>query len=140
TVVEGDSVWLWSVDRRTGAVTWKKPLGPAEGHAHRKHNMGSPSPVTDGKAVFALTGSGILKGFALDGRELWQRDLPKDYGAFGLNWGYASSPLLEGGILYVPVLHGSNTDEPSYLLGVDAATGRTRFRVERKTDARAESP
>ena len=140
TAVEGDSVWLWSVDRRTGAVSWKKPLGPAAGHAHRKHNMGSPSPVTDGKTVFALTGSGILKGFALDGRELWQRDLQKDYGAFGLNWGYASSPLLEAGTLYVPVLHGMNTDDPSYLLGVDAATGRTRFRVERPTDARAESP
>src|SRR5262245_28229482 len=91
TAVEGDSVWLWSVDRRRGTVSWKKALGPATGHAHRKHNMGSPSPVTDGKSVFALTGSGVLKGFALDGRELWQRDLQKDYGAFGLNWGYASS-------------------------------------------------
>jgi outer membrane protein assembly factor BamB len=140
TAVESDSVWLWSVDRRKGAVSWKQPLGPATGHAHRKHNMGSPSPVTDGKNVFTMTGSGVLKGFTVDGRELWQRDLQKEYGAFGLNWGYASSPLLEGGTLYVPVMHGMNTDAPSYLLGVDAADGRTRFRVERPTEARAESP
>ena len=140
TAVENDSVWLWSVDRRKGAVSWKQPLGPAAGHAHRKHNMGSPSPVTDGRSVFALTGSGVLKGLALDGRELWTLDIQKQYGAFGLNWGYASSPLLEGGTLYVPVLHGMNTDAPSYLLGVDAASGRARFRVERPTDARAESP
>jgi outer membrane protein assembly factor BamB len=140
TAVDGDSVWLWAVDRRTGAVAWKKAVGPGAGHAHRKHNMGSPSPVTDGRSVFALTGTGILKGFALDGKELWQRDLQKDYGPFGLNWGYASSPLLDAGTLYVPVLHGMNTDAASYLLGIEAATGKTRFRVERPTDARAESP
>src|SRR5262245_42766633 len=85
TAVENDAVWLWWVDRRRGAVSWKQALGPAAGHAHRKHNMGSPSPVTDGQTVFALTGSGILKGFALDGRELWKLDIQKEYGAFGLN-------------------------------------------------------
>ncbi|HEU5321922.1 MAG TPA: PQQ-binding-like beta-propeller repeat protein, partial [Methylomirabilota bacterium] len=140
TAVEGDSVWLWSVDRRKGAVSWKKPLGPAAGHAHRKHNMGSPSPVTDGKSVFTLTGTGVLKGFDMAGKERWARDLQKEYGPFGLNWGYASSPLLDAGTLYVPVLHGMNTDAPSYLLGIEASNGRTRFRVERPTDARAESP
>ena len=35
----------------------------------------------------------------------------------------------------MPVLHGMKTDEPSYLLGVDAATGKNRFRVERVTKA-----
>ena len=42
--------------------------------------------------------------------------------------------------MYVPVLHGMRTDDPSYLLGVEAATGKTLFRVERPTDARSESP
>jgi outer membrane protein assembly factor BamB len=139
-VADGDTVFLWCVDRRSGAVTWKRPLGPSAGHAHRKHNMSTPSPVTDGQRVYALTGTGILKGFEMDGRELWARDVQKEYGAFGLNWGYGSSPLLFEGTLYVPVLHGMKTDDPSYLLGVDAATGRTRFRVERPTDAQVESP
>jgi outer membrane protein assembly factor BamB len=140
TGVEGETVSLWSVDRRSGTISWQRPLGPAAGHAHRKHNMSSPSPVTDGTRVYTLTGSGILKAFALDGREVWQRDIQKDYGAFGLQWGYASSPLLFEGTLYVPVLHGMKTDDPSYLLGVDAASGKTRFRVERPTDAPMESP
>ena len=139
-VADGDTVFLWCVDRRSGAVNWKRPVGPSAGHAHRKHNMSTPSPVTDGQRVYALTGTGILKGFEMDGRELWARDVQKEYGAFGLNWGYGSSPLLFEGTLYVPVLHGMKTDDPSYLLGVDAATGRTRFRVERPTDAQVESP
>jgi outer membrane protein assembly factor BamB len=139
-VAEGDSVSLWTVDRRSGNVTWKRPLGSNAGHAHPKHNMATPSPVTDGKHVFALTGAGILKGFDVEGRELWARDIQKEYGTFGLNWGYGSSPLLFEGVLYVPVLHGMKTDDPSYLLGVEAATGKTRFRVERPTDAHSESP
>ena len=139
-VADGDTVFLWCVDRRSGAVNWKRPLGPSAGHAHRKHNMSTPSPATDGQRVYVLTGTGILKGFEMDGRELWARDVQKEYGAFGLNWGYGSSPLLFEGMLYVPVLHGMKTDEPSYLLGVDAVTGRTRFRVERPTDAQVESP
>ena len=139
-VAEGDTVSLWALDRKSGAVSWKKPLGSNVGHAHRKHNMGTPSPIVDGRRVYALTGAGILKGFDLDGRELWARDIQKEYGAFGLNWGYGSSPLLLDGTLYVPVLHGMKTDDPSYLLGVEGATGKTLFRVERPTDARSESP
>src|SRR6185503_3606292 len=139
-VADGEAVQLWCVDRRSGAVAWKRPLGSGAGHAHRKHDMATPSPVTDGSRVFALTGNGVLKGFDLGGRELWARDIQKDYGAFGLMWGYGSSPLLHDGVLYVPVLHGMKTDDPSYLLGVDAGTGKTLFRVERPTDAPMESP
>ncbi len=139
-VADGETLFLWCVDRRSGKVAWKRPLGPSAGHAHRKHNMSSPSPVTDGKRVFIMTGTGVLAAFDLDGKQLWARDIQKEYGAFGLMWGYASSPLLYGGALYVPVLHGMKTDDPSYLLAVEAASGKTRFRVERPTDAPAESP
>ena len=139
-VAEGETVSLWSLERKTSAVVWKKPLGASAGHAHKKHNMSTPSPVTDGKRVFGMTGQGVLKGFDAAGKELWARDLQKEYGVFGTNWGYGSSPLLLEELLYVPVLHGMKTDEPSYLVGVEAATGKTRFRVERPTKAHTESP
>jgi outer membrane protein assembly factor BamB len=38
------------------------------------------------------------------------------------------------------VLHGMKTDDPSYLLRIDADTGRTVWRVERPTKAIRESP
>ena len=136
-VADGPEVALWCVERRNGLVAWKRPLGPSDGHAHRKHNMSSPSPVVGDGRVFAMTGNGVVKGFAVDGKELWARDLQRDYGKFGLQWGYGSSPLLEGGVLYVQVLHGSHTQEPSYLLGLEPATGKTRFRVERRHRPRA---
>jgi outer membrane protein assembly factor BamB len=135
---EGD-LEFWVVDRAKGQVLWKRPLGGGNMRA-RKQNMSSPSPVTDGKSVWVMTGTGVLKAFDFSGKELWARDIQKDYGPFGLNWGYASSPLLHGDSLYVQVLHGMKTDDPSYLLRIDKTTGKTLWRVERPTDAIRESP
>ncbi len=101
-VAEGGNLYLWCVDRRGPKITWKKLLGGGD-HKERKQNMSTPSPVTDGKDVWVLTGTGILKGFDFDGNEQWARDIQKDYGRFGLNWGYASSPLLHEDLLYVQV-------------------------------------
>ena len=67
---------------------------PAANRIGNKQNMSSPSPVTDGRHVWVMTGTGILKAFDFAGKELWTRDIPKDHGAFGLQFGYASSPLL----------------------------------------------
>jgi outer membrane protein assembly factor BamB len=130
---------LWSVNRTTGAILWQRPLGGGN-HQERKQNMSSPSPVTDGRSVWVMTGTGVLKAFDFAGAELWMRDIQRDYGRFGLNWGYGSSPLLHGDSLYVQVLHGMRTDDPSYLLRIDKATGKTVWRVERPTNARMESP
>jgi outer membrane protein assembly factor BamB len=135
---EGD-LELWAVDRTKGAITWKKPLSGGN-NRQRKQNMSSPSPVTDGRSVWVMTGTGILKAFDFKGTELWSRDIQKDYGSFGLNWGYASSPLLDEGSLYVQVLHGMKTDDPSYVMRIDAKSGKTLWRVERPTDALLESP
>ena len=138
-VAEGDEISLWAVDRANGQALWKKRLGGGN-QTVRKHNMSSPSPVTDGQTVWVLTGTGVVKAFDFAGAERWSRDIQKEYGAFGLNHGYGSSPLLFEGALYIPVLHGMKTDDPSYVLKIDGATGKTLWRVERPTPAQAESP
>lgn len=138
-VAEEGSLYLWCVDRGKRSVAWKRHLSDGD-EKRRKQNMSSPSPVTDGKTVWALTGTGILKAFDFAGKEIWTRDIQKDYGKFGLNHGYASSPFLLRGSIYVQVLHGMTTDEPSYILKIDGATGKTLWRVERPTDAIRESP
>ena len=138
-VADGDALSLWAVDRNTAAVRWQRPLGGGN-HKERKQNMSSPSPVTDGTRVWVMTGTGVLKAFDFAGKELWSRDVQKEYGRFGLNWGYASSPLLHDGALYVQVLHGMKTDDPSYVMKIDAASGKTLWKVNRPTRAIMESP
>jgi outer membrane protein assembly factor BamB len=138
-VAEGDDLYLWRIDKAKGTPIWKKQIASGN-YKINKQNMSSPSPVTDGQAVYVMTGVGVLKGFDFDGNELWMREIQKDYGKFGLNWGYASSPLLYQDSLYVQVLHGMKTHDPSYILRIDKKTGKTVWRVVRPTDAIRESP
>jgi len=138
-VADGDNLFLWCLNKSNGEVLWKKPLGSGNVKM-RKQNMSSPSPVTDGRSVYVMTGTGILKGFDFNGKELWTRDIQKEYGQFGLNWGYASSPLLFDDSLYVQVLHGMKTDDASYVMRIDKKTGKTLWKVDRPTNAIRESP
>jgi len=130
---------LWAVDRNTRAVSWKRHLAGGN-RTGRKQNMSSPSPVTDGEHVWVATGTGVVKAFDFAGNELWMRDLPADYGEIGLQFGYASSPLLHEGALYMQVLHGFFSDDTPYVLKIDGLTGETVWRTERPTLAVRESP
>jgi len=138
-VAENGSLFLWAVDRNKGEAIWKRHLSDGD-NRQRKQNMSTPSPVTDGTNVWVMTGTGILKAFDFAGKELWMRDIQKEYGRFGLQWGYGSSPLLFGDSLFVQVLHGMRTDDPSYILRISKANGRTIWRQERPTIAQRESP
>lgn len=93
---------------------------PERGHA-------APSAATDGKIVVALFGSGDLVGLDLDGRLKWFRSLASEYGPFRNEYGVSSSPILHGGMAFLQIDH----DAASYLLAVDAATGKTRWRTMR---------
>jgi outer membrane protein assembly factor BamB len=138
--IDGTSrIELWRIDRRDGSIIWQRFLSDGD-HRERKQNMSSPSPVTDGEHVWVMTGTGVLKGFDFDGNEIWTRNIPEEYWPFGLNWGYASSPLLFEDALYVEVLHGMKTDDPSYVLRIDKLSGETVWMIERPTPARRESP
>lgn len=131
-VPEGEEIYLWCVDKKRGAPVWKKPLrdGAAALRVHPKHNPSTPSPATDGKSVYVLNGYGSLRGFDFAGRETWARDLQKDYGRFGLNFGYASSPLLFEDSLYVQVLRATRANDPSYILRIDKRTGKTLWKMD----------
>ena len=117
----GPELYLFCISKRDGKVLWQKELDN-KNQIHRKQNDASPSPVTDGQHVWIVTGTGVVTAFDMEGKQIWKKDLQQDYGAFGLNWGYASSPLLYDGSLIIEVLHGMKTDDPSYIVSLDANT------------------
>lgn len=141
---------LLCLERKTGAVRWQKTVGTGDREKGR-NNMASPSPVTDGRLVAILFGTGHLAAYDFRGKELWSRDLAKEYGHFAINWLYGSSPLLYRDRLYVEVLQSNPIppdytqaidDQPtreSYLLCLDPNTGKTLWRHVRKTDAFSEA-
>lgn len=134
-----DKIFLLALNRKDGSILWRRQIDSGN-RLFRKQNSASPSPITDGKHVWIMTGNGKFACFTMEGKPVWQRDIQADYGTFGLNHGYASTPLLHKGKLYVQVLHGMKTDDPSYVFAVDPLTGKTLWKVERPTDAVRESP
>ena len=159
-VVWGDSVFVTStnekeqkllgicLDRKTGAVRWQKEIGKGFRQDDRSTYAG-PSPVTDGERVVFFFGTGDLAAFDFSGKELWARQIQKEYGAFAFMWTFSSSPLLHGGKLYLQVLQRDTAYKngrgkecgvnESYLLALDPATGKEQWKVERPSGANAES-
>ena len=135
----GQDLLMLCLSKADGKELWRVELD--KGNAlYRKQNNTTPSPVTDGQHVWVLTGTGVLTSLDMDGKLIWKRDLQEDYGYFGLNWGYGSSPMLYDGKVIVEVLHGMKTDDPSYVVAFDSANGKEIWREERPTDAIRESP
>ena len=135
----GPKLFLFCISKKDGKILWRRELDD-KNRIHRKQNDATPSPVTDGKNVWVVTGSGKVTAFDMDGKQIWKKDLQQEYGPFGHNWGYGSSPLLHDGSLIVEVLHGMRTDDPSYIVSFSAETGKIQWRQERPTDAQRESP
>ncbi len=134
-----DQIFLVAISRKDGSVLWQSAVGRGN-RIYRKQNLASPSPITDGRHVWILTGAGDLACFDFAGNRVWSRNIQNDYGRFGLNHGYASTPRLHAGRLYLQVLHGMKTDDPSYVFAVDPRSGKTLWKVDRPTDATNESP
>ena len=141
---------LICLNRVDGTVRWQKQVAVGDKVIGR-NNAASPSPVTDGKTVFVIFATGDLAAYDFSGKELWTRNIGKDFGKFANMWLYGSSPLLYKGKLYIQVLQREPIppdythaidDKPhreSYLLCLDPKTGKDLWRHIRKTQAQMES-
>ncbi len=94
---------------------------------HDKHNLASPSPVTDGTLVYAWFGTGQIVALTRDGKVAWQRHLGKDVGPFDITWGHGSSPVVHGDLLILLCDHATS----SSLLALDKQTGKERWKADR---------
>ena len=94
---------------------------------HDKHNLATPSPVSDGTRVYAWFGTGQIVALDLSGKVVWQRHLGQEIAPFDIQWGHGSSPVVSNGTLFLLCDHAP----ASYLLAVDAATGRDRWKADR---------
>jgi outer membrane protein assembly factor BamB len=112
------------VDRKDGHELWRAaaPVEKIE-PMHRIASAASPTPCTDGKRVYVYFGSFGLLAYDLDGHEQWRVSLPTPVVEFGTG---ASPLLVDGKVVLV-----CDQDVGSYLLAVDASTGKQAWRAER---------
>lgn len=123
------------IDHATGKTLWTFKFGEAP--EKTRDRMVSCSPVTDGRHVWFLFANTDLACVNVAGdRQVWRRNLREDFGEYRLLFGYAASPLLVDGRIYVAMI---NQGGQSYVLAVDARTGETAWKTNRDTEARGET-
>ena len=113
---DGTSAWTHEV----------RPQGPLT-PVHDKHNLATPSPVTDGQVLVAWFGTGQAVALDMTGQPLWATHLGED-APFDIQWGHASSPVLHGDLVYLLAYQPS----AAYLLALDKRTGAVRWKHERE--------
>jgi outer membrane protein assembly factor BamB len=86
--------------------------------------------------VFAFYSSNDLIALDLDGNLLWYRPLAVDYPRTGNDVGMSSSPTVVDGVVVVQAENQGN----SFAAGIDAATGESKWRVDRTPAAAWSSP
>jgi len=135
TQTEDSGLHVLAFDRKTGQLLWDRSIGQGKLPANKLHNMATPTPVSDGQHIWAMFGTGDLACLEPDGSVVWQRNLVKEYGEYKTNHGYGSSPMLYDGKLFIACMHQG----PSYLVAVDAATGKNAWKTERNLGPKDEA-
>jgi len=124
---------IYALDKRTGKILWERTAhqGVPADKRHVKSTYANSTPVTDGRVVVAWFGSQGVHAYDVNGRFLWKVDLGRlDLGAYDIptyEWGSASSPVIWNNL----VILQCDTQDDSFMMALDAATGKTVWKTER---------
>jgi outer membrane protein assembly factor BamB len=112
------------LDRDSGAIRWQTiGLHAQRGIMHSDNSAATPTPVSDGQRVFAYFGTAGTMAVDRTGRLLWTNtQLP-----FMSTEGVSSSPIMWRD----SVILLSESQAGQWLVALDAATGRLRWRTVR---------
>ena len=135
--VRQDRLHVLCFDQQSGKQLWERQFwATGRTQTHQKTNTAAPTPVSDGKAVYALFSTNDLFALDLDGNLLWLRGLTEEYPNASNSLGMASSPVVAAGSLVVML----ETDSQAVALGLDCQTGATRWELDRPRNANWTSP
>ena len=136
--VQGDRVFVqgsngrqsvvFSLNRADGKGVWSKPLGAAGDNDRGPGPRGTPT--LDGDRLYALTENGDLFCVkAVDGTEVWHRNILRDFGGRNIPWLISESPLVDGANLIVtPGGPGAG------IVALDKMTGKTVWTSKELSD------
>ena len=125
---------LYAIDKRTGKILWERVASEGEprNKRHIKSTYASASPATDGRIVVAWFGSQGVFAYDVSGNPLWSVDVGRvDMGAYDIpsyEWGPASSPIIWKDTVFIQC----DTQADSFVLALDAATGKTIWKADRE--------
>jgi outer membrane protein assembly factor BamB len=124
TARDGEQLLTIAFDAGTGAERWRRAVKPAKWtEIYKVNDPASPSPAADGQGVVVFFADVGLIAYAADGTERWRAPL----GPFVNFYGMSGSPIIAGDLVVLVCDQASG----SFMLALDRATGRQRWRRER---------
>jgi len=138
TTEGGQSCGVLALNAKSGAIRWNQEVFqqvPRRKEGRNSH--ATPTPTTDGRRVHVCFGDGSFAALTFDGKIVWTNRSYPFYSQHGLG----TSALLHDGVLLMP--RDGSSDGPdkligwqkpwdqSYVLALDANTGRERWRTGR---------
>ncbi|MGA2034285.1 MAG: PQQ-binding-like beta-propeller repeat protein [Thermoguttaceae bacterium] len=113
----------------SGKLLWHRQFW-ATGHTtvNPFSAVACPTPASDGRRVFALYSSNDLACFDLEGNLQWLRGLSYESPSTRNDAGMSSSPLVVGRTVVVQL----ENQGQSFALGLEAASGATRWQIPRE--------
>ncbi|HEY3390211.1 MAG TPA: PQQ-binding-like beta-propeller repeat protein, partial [Prolixibacteraceae bacterium] len=115
---------VYCLDKHTGKIIWERVAqkGIPKSKRHTKASQANCTPVTDGKYLVVHFGSEGLYCYDFKGNLVWKKDMgllsPGPYSDPGVEWGYASSPVIYGDKIIIQC----DIPKTPYITALDLAT------------------
>lgn len=124
---------VYCLDKTSGKIIWEKVAqrGIPKSKRHTKASQANCTPATDGKYLVVHFGSEGLYCYDFSGNLIWKKDMgilaPGPYTDPGVEWGYASSPVIYKDKIIVQC----DIPKTPYITALDLATGREIWKTSR---------
>ncbi|MEQ8209564.1 MAG: PQQ-binding-like beta-propeller repeat protein [Lacipirellulaceae bacterium] len=129
-VTAGDSesgdVKLLALDVASGEPRWTETFPGSTYRMHQANSYASSTPAADEQHVYLSIGQGrqlVVHAVTHDGKPVWKRNLGEYAGVHG----FGVSPVVADGVVCVQC----DTADGGFLSGLDAASGKLLWKIER---------
>ena len=133
TAANEDKRALYCFDKNTGSLMWQRAVDPTPANMAEPPEVmedtgyAASTPVTDGRAVYAIYANGDLASFDFEGNQVWAKNLGLPENLYG----YAVSLVMYRNNLLIQYDQGMAEDGVSELIAIDGITGRIAWRKRR---------
>jgi outer membrane protein assembly factor BamB len=126
-----------ALDLESGRVLWERVAyeGPVYDGRHKMSSYASPTPVTDGRLVYAYFGSEGIYAYDFDGKLAWKADVG-DIKTLGM--GTSTSPVLYENLVILQC--DEDNGDASFIVALDKKTGRQVWKTPRKVQVSWATP
>lgn len=124
---------VYCLNKNTGEIIWERiaQKGIPKSKRHTKASQANCTPATDGKYLVVHFGSEGLYCYDLKGNLIWKKDMgilaPGPYSDPGVEWGYASSPI----IFRDKIIVQCDIPKTPYITALDLITGNEIWKTSR---------